>query len=530
MLFTSINFLLLVLITFVLYYTLPKRMQWGILLIASYIFYFIAGPSFLPFIAITTVSAHILGIQISKVQEEQKQYLLENKSSLSKEEKKAYKVANKNKQKKYMLIAVLINLGILAVLKYTNFVIYNVNEVSKVFGGEGALSFANMIIPLGISFYTFQTLSYIMDVYNNRHGAEKNLGKFALFVSFFPQLVQGPISRYGDLSQTLCQEHQWDSKNISFGMQRILWGYFKKMVIADRALIAVKTLIENPDEYTGFYVFVGMMLYALQLYADFSGGIDITIGIAQIFGIRLKENFIRPYFSKSIKEYWNRWHITMGSWFTDYVFYPVSISKPMRTISKKSRVRLGDKIGKRVPVYLAAIIVWFTTGIWHGASWNFIVWGLANCAVILVSQELEPLYKRFHDRFDVNGKTAFRIFQVIRTVLLMSAIRTFDCYRDVPLTFKMFGTMFTEWNMVEVLSVGIFNLGLSVSDYVVLAIGTLTLLFVSLKQRSAEVRKTLHIKPYIVQYLIFLGMFLAIMVFGVYGIGFEQSQFIYNQF
>ncbi len=489
-----------------------------------------AGPAFLPFIAVTTVFAYVLGIQISKVQEAQKQYLAENKATLSKEEKKAYKAANKKKQKQYMLVAVLINLGILAVLKYTNFVIYNINEVSTVFGGQARLSFVNLIIPLGISFYTFQTVSYIMDVYNNRHTAEKHLGKFALFVSFFPQLVQGPISRYGDLSQTLGQEHLWDSKNISFGLQRILWGYFKKMVIADRALIAVKTLIENPNEYTGFYVFVGMMLYALQLYADFSGGIDITIGVAQLFGIRLKENFIRPYFSKSIKEYWNRWHITMGSWFTDYVFYPVSISKPMRTISKKSRARFGDKIGKRVPVYMAAIIVWFTTGIWHGASWNFIVWGLANCVVILVSQELEPLYKKFHDRFDVNGKTTFRAFQVIRTVLLMSAIRTFDCYRDVPLTFKMFGTIFTEWNAIEVLTTGIFDLGLSVTDYVVLAIGTLILIFVSLKQRKAEVRELLHIKPYIVRYIVFVGMFLAIVVFGVYGIGFEQSQFIYNQF
>ncbi len=202
----------------------------------------------------------------------------------------------------------------------------------------------------------------------------------------------------------------------------------------------------------------------------------------------------------------------------------------MRTISKKSRARFGDKIGKRVPVYMAAIIVWFTTGIWHGASWNFIVWGLANCVVILISQELEPLYKKFHDRFDVNGTTAFRTFQVIRTVLLMSAIRTFDCYRDVPLTFKMFGTIFTEWNAIEVLTTGIFDLGLSVTDYMVLAVGTLILIFVSLKQRKAEVRELLHIKPYIVRYIVFLGMFLAIVVFGVYGIGFEQSQFIYNQF
>ncbi|HOB20919.1 MAG TPA: MBOAT family O-acyltransferase, partial [Candidatus Atribacteria bacterium] len=257
---------------------------------------------------------------------------------------------------------------------------------------------------MGISFYTFQTMGYIIDVYRGKHPAERNFFKLALFVSFFPQLIQGPISRFSDLAQTLYKEHSFDSRNISFGIQRILWGYFKKVVLADRILVAVNTLIKNPDTYQGAYVLIGMLFYAYQLYADFTGGIDITIGIAQVLGIEVKENFHRPYFSKNIVEYWRRWHITMGTWFRDYLFYPLSVSKPMLNISKHSRRLFGEALGKRIPVYLSTFIVWFATGIWHGASWNFIVWGLMNCVVILISQELKPFYDWFHSRFNVAGK------------------------------------------------------------------------------------------------------------------------------
>ena len=173
-------------------------------------------------------------------------------------------------------------------------------------------------------------------------------------------------------------------------MQRIMWGYFKKLVIADRILVAVNTIIRDPEVYQGAFALVGMLFYAFQLYADFTGGIDITIGIAQVLGIEVKENFNRPYFSKSIAEYWRRWHITLGTWFRDYLFYPISVSKPMMKVFKFTRERFGGAIGRRIPVYISTITVWFVTGIWHGASWNFIAWGMANCVVIIISQELEP--------------------------------------------------------------------------------------------------------------------------------------------
>lgn len=531
MLFTSYEFMIFVLVTAVLYYVLPKKMQWCVLLVANYVFYAIAGVEFLPFILVTTVSAYLVGMKLRSLKAGQEQYLAVHKAEMSREERKEYKAKEKKKQWRWLLLTLLFNLGILAVLKYTNFAISNVNSVMKAFGSEGALEFVDLVLPLGISFYTFQTLGYVIDVYRGKYEAETNPFKFALFVSFFPQLVQGPISRFDDLAQSLFAQHKFDTKTVSYGLQRILWGYFKKMVIADRMLIAVKEIIQNGDTYQGAYVFVGMLFYALELYADFTGGIDITIGIAEVLGIKVTENFRRPYFSKNIKEYWNRWHITMGTWFTDYIFYPISVCQPMLNISKWSRSHLGDALGKRVPVYLSSFVVWFTTGIWHGASWNFIAWGLGNFVVIMISQELEPLYRKFHAAFPaVKDKWAFRTFQVVRTILLMSTLRMFDCYRDVPLTFKMFGSMFTTWNWGEVLGGGLLGLGLDVKDYVILFVGFLVLLTVSLVQRRGKVRDKISAKPLAVRAVIWYVLFLAVLLFGAYGVGYDASQFIYNQF
>ena len=527
MLFTSYTFIAFMAAVLVLYYLVPKKWQWPLLLVASYIFYWCADPMYLIFIGVTTVSTYIISRLLEKVNTQQKTYLKEHKAELSKEEKKAYK--NKMKQKKWhlLLICLILNLGILSVTKYTNFVINNINAFLS---GDSKLGLVNMIVPMGISFYTFQTMSYIIDVYRDKQVVEKNFFKLALFVSFFPQLVQGPISRFGDLSKTLYEPHKFDGKTVSYGIMRILWGYFKKMVIADRLITGVTALIGS-TEYTGTYVFVAMLFYAFQLYCDFTGGIDITIGIAQAMGIKLAENFTLPYFSTNIKEYWNRWHITMGTWFTDYIFYPISVCKPMLKLSKWSREHLGNAIGKRVTVYLSSFAVWLTTGIWHGAAWNFIVWGLMNWMVIMVSQELEPLYAKFHNKFHLKGKPAYTVFEVIRTILLMSAIRMFDCYRDVPLTFKMLGSMFTRFNIDILWNGALLQLGLTGADYILLAVCLLVVLGVSLfKVKHGSVRDALYAKPKGVFYGVMALLFVVILIFGAYGIGFDSSQFIYNQF
>lgn len=527
MLFTSFEFIVFLTLVFVLYYLVPKKWQWGLLLIFSYIFYYIANPYYLIFILVTTVSAYLISLKLEKINDNTAEYIKQHKE-LGREEKKAYKAGMKAKKWKWLLVCLILNIGILSVTKYTNFVISNINSFLS---GESKLAMADMIVPMGISFYTFQTMGYVIDVYRGKQEAQKNPFKLALFVSFFPQLVQGPISRYGAMSETLFSEHRFQEKTFVFGLMRILWGYFKKVVIADRLITAVTTLVQGTGTYTGAYVFTAMLFYAFELYCDFTGGIDITIGIAEAMGIRLAENFNLPYFSKNIKEYWNRWHITMGTWFTDYIFYPISVCGPMLKISKWSRKHLGEVIGKRVPVYLSSFVVWFTTGIWHGAAWNFIVWGLMNFVVIMISQELEPLYARFHNRFQVRGKAPYEVFQVIRTILLMSCIRMFDCYRDVPLTFKMVGTMFTRFNPQVIFNGALLELGLSAADYIVLLIGFFIVLGVSLvKLKTDSIREAVYAKPAVLYYGIMALLFLTTIVFGAYGAGYDSSQFIYNQF
>ncbi|MBD5551423.1 MAG: MBOAT family protein [Lachnospiraceae bacterium] len=544
MLFTSYGFLGFLLVLFLLYYLIPKKYQWMLLLAASYIFYFMAGAYCLIYILVTTVTVYLLGCKIENLREEQSRFLKEHKAELGKEEKKAYKSGIKKRQWRALLIGLFINLGILAAVKYTNFAIYNVNMVLGLLGSERQFGFLDIALPMGISFYTFQALGYIIDVYRGTSKAERNPFKFALFVSFFPQLVQGPISRFEDLSKTLYAEHAFNAKTVSFGLQRILWGFFKKLVIADRILVGVNEIVKNPESYGGAYVFVGMMFYALELYADFTGGIDITIGVAQVLGITVTENFDRPYFSKSIKEYWRRWHITMGTWFTDYIFYPISVCKPMLKFSKFSREHFGEAVGKRMPVYLSSFAVWLATGIWHGASWNFVVWGLGNWVVIMISQELTPLYQKFHAKvngmvnrkrgadkqFVLENNGAYRLFQIIRTILLMSCLRSFDCYRDVPLTFRMFGSMITGGNWHVLWDGSLLGLGLGAVDYAILAVGLLLLISVSLIQRSGSVREKIAAKPYPVRFAVWYGLFLIVLLMGAYGIGYDASQFIYNQF
>lgn len=529
MLFTSYSFILFVFLTISLYYIIPKKYQWKLLLLSSFIFYYFSGVTNLVYISVTIASTYFIGLKIGRLGRSRDDYLKANKELLPKEDKKKYKEAIKSKQRFWLILCLVFNFGILAVLKYTNFTIANINSIIGLFNGQ-KLSFVNIILPLGISFYTFMTMGYIIDVYREKYQPERNIGKLALFVSFFPQLIQGPISRYDDMGKTLFSENKFDSKNFYFGLQRVLWGFFKKIVIADRIVVAVNTIINKPEIYDGVFVFVGMVFYAIRLYADFTGGIDITIGIAQMLGVNVKENFQRPFFSKSIVEYWRRWHITLGTWFKEYLFYPISVCKPMLNLSKFSRNLLGEKLGKRVPVYLATIAVWFTTGIWHGASWNFVVWGLLNCFVILVSQEFEPLYEKFHKRFSIGKTFAFRLFQVIRTFLLMCSLRILDCYKSVEVSFKMFGSMFTLSNLDKVFQGALLKLGLSISDYIVLTASVILLIIISLKQRKGSIREEIHGRVPVLRYAIYVLLLFAILLFGAYGIGYDSNQFIYNQF
>lgn len=527
MLFTSYGFIAFLCVLFLAYYLVPKKWQWKLLLLASYAFYFFAGWECLIFILVTTLSAYGVAIGMGRVAAKEDAYLSVHRAEMDKETRKQYRAAEKKKRFHILLLGLVLNFGILAVLKYTGFVVFNLNSLFSF--GEKGLTIPDLLLPMGISFYTFQTMGYLIDVYRGKTKVERNPARLALFVSFFPQLVQGPISRHSQLAEQLYAPHSFDARGVTYGLWRILWGYFKKLVIADRVLIAMQTLLEEPDQYRGAYVFLLILLYSIQIYADFTGGIDITIGIAEVLGIRLAENFDRPFSSKSTKEYWRRWHITMGTWFTDYVFYPASVCKPMMKLSKWSRCVLGNNVGKRVPVYLATVLTWFLTGLWHGAGWNFIVWGLLNCLVILVSQEMEPLYARFRGRFPkLTSSWGYGKFMAVRTFLLMGLIRSLDCYRDVGTTFRLWGSMLTVWNWDE-LGRGLFFLGLSAEDFVIVLLGCLAVAIVSSLSAKGSVRERLYDRP-VLSWVLCGGLFVAILLFGAYGIGYDASQFIYNQF
>lgn len=528
--FASYSFLLFLFLLFIVYYIVPKRVQWIALLVASYIFYSFAGWGCLGYITLSSVSSYIAAMNLSRLNKTQAAYLKANKASLTPEQKTGYKAKMNRSRRAWFLGALLINIGALCLLKYTNFTIANINSVLALFKSGNRLGFLSIALPMGISYYTFQSVGYLIDVQQKKYEPERNIFRFMLFVSFFPQLIQGPISRYDELSQTLYGPHRFEWKQFSFGLWRILWGFFKKLVIADRMAVAVNELAGSPEKYPGVFVAALMVFYALELYTDFTGGIDITIGVAEALGIKVAENFIRPYFSKNIEEYWRRWHITMGTWFRDYIFYPLSVSKFMLNLSKSSRKRLGAQLGKRVPVYTATVIVWFATGIWHGASWNFIVWGLLNGIVIIISQELTPFYNWFHKHVARGESRAYDLFQIARTFALMCSLRLLDCYRDVPVTFRMFGTIFTDMNWSALTDSSFLKLGISGADYIVLICGTSVLLTVSLIGRSGSVREKIWNKHAALSCSLFVLLLLITLVFGAYGVGYDSAQFIYNQF
>ena len=521
MLFVSYEFVAFLIIFIICYYTVFKRFQWQFLLVGSVLFYFFAGKIYLIYMALVTAGVYFATLKTDnlylKISEEKVKDTKRSKTSILQQ------------PKTWLYFGLFFSLGTLIVVKYLDFAISNINFIFNEFTGNTPLKSLNLILPMGISFYTFKSISYLVDVYRKKYRAERNFFKFALYISFFPQLIQGPISRFDDMSKSLFIRHNYNHKNFIRGFYRLLWGYFKKMVVADRIMPAVLNIISDSETYNGAFAFLGIIFYAIQIYADFSGGIDITIAIAEMLGIKVEENFIRPYFSKNIKEYWRRWHITMGSWFKDYVFYPVSVSNPMLKLSKFSRKHFGKNIGRRVPVYISALIVWFLTGLWHGAGWNFVVWGLLNGICILISDELKGVYAVFHKFIPVK-KLPFRMydaFSALRTVFIMSSIRMLDCYQDVGTTFKAFFSIFRVNNWDRVL---VTDLGINVYAYVVIGIGVVVIFLTSMASRKIDIRDRILAKDEGLWYPLLALLFITILIFGVYGIGYDGSQFIYNRF
>ena len=375
MTYTSLNFIFFVLATALVYFVLPfKKYRWTVLLAASIFFYCTWSYQLGAFMLFTTLSTYLIALWLNRVSVKSKAVLKEHKSEWSRDDKKKYKNKTKVRMRLVMTLALLLNFGILAFLKYYNFFAGSLNDILGAFSLDFSAPSLKLILPLGISFYTFQSMGYIVDVYREKTAPQKNPLKLLLFVSFFPQIIQGPISIYDQLAVQLFEGHDFDFTRFKHGCELIMWGFFKKLVIADRAVIAITAVTADYNKFGGTTLTFTVLLYALQLYADFSGGIDISRGVAQIFGVDMIDNFKRPYFSRSINEYWRRWHISLGAWLKNYLFYPVAMSNAFITASKKmkgtrfGKTAAGAHISKVLPTSVASLIVFLVVGIWHGAS------------------------------------------------------------------------------------------------------------------------------------------------------------------
>lgn len=526
--FTTVAFFVFLLAGIVVYYVLPKNVQWIWLLILSYIYYFTFSIKASLFMVFATVTIYFGGIWLQNIQNTGDRYLKDNKETLSREDKKAYKESLRRKKRWVLFLILLLDFGMLAVVKYSNFAIENINSVLGLIGKE-PIGLLGMGLPLGISFFTFQSVSYAIDVYQGKYECEKNIFKMGLFVSFFPQLLQGPIGRYDRLGKQLYSGHSFNLKNVEYGLQRIGWGLFKKVVIADRAAVLVLNVFNNYEAYSGFHYIMAVLMYSVDLYMDFSGGIDIVIGAAQMFGITMDENFRQPYFSRSISEFWRRWHITLGTWMKDYIFYPFSLSKSMAKFGKWSKKKFGNNVGKLLPVGLADILVFFVVGVWHGAAWKYIMYGIYNGVIVVGSGMLAPVYAKIQEKLHINPKKWwYQGFCIIRTFILVNIGFYFDMANDLRAANAMLVQTVTKAHISQLSMAAVKAVGLTSQDLLIVIAGCIIIFVVSLlKEKGINIRETIASYNIVIRWIIYIGFIMFILIYGSTS---TTSDFIYANF
>ncbi len=506
------SFLLLFVCFLVGYYLIPKRFQIHLLAAGSLAFCGLTGgaPMFFSLLA-ATASTWYGAVRMED--------------------------AVSKRQKTWWFYGVLlINAGALAVCKYLNFFVYTGRFAGELMDKEIFLQEFSFIVPLGISFYTLQVLGYLIDVARGTCQAQRNLIRYAAFSCYFPQLLTGPINRYGEMADSLYEEKNFDYKRVVFGLQRMGWGLFKKLVIAERMAVVVDTIYGDYHTYQGCYVIFATICFACQLYADFSGAIDLAAGASEILGIRISENFNTPFFSRSLSEFWRRWHITLGSWMRDYVFYPVLKSDLFVRIGEWSKGRLGKKRGKKVPTYLGMVILWFTVGLWHGGSWKYIVGsGLLHCFYIAGGQILDPLFQKMIAWIHVNTECfSYHLFQSLRTGFLVCTGFVFFRAESFRTALKIFKASFYP-NIWIFTDGSLLKLGLDTPDFIIggVALGILFLVSVQqqkLRTQGSGVREMLAKQNLVFRWSIYYMLIFSIIVFGFYGPGYDVSGFIYQNF
>ena len=356
MLFNSVAFAIFLPIVFAIYWAVPHKFRCPILLISSYIFYMTCNPKYIFIILFTTAVTYTVALLLEKCNSEKK-------------------------KKSVILIALISCLGLLSFYKYFNFLSTSIASLLSFFSVKVDPVLLHLILPIGISFYTFQTLGYVIDVYRGKVKAEKNFITYATFVSFFPQLVAGPIARANSLLPQITSEKKFDYDKATHGLKLMAWGFFAKLAIADVIAGHVNYIFANLEVASGFDCALAIFFYSIQVYCDFSGYSNIAIGVAELFGIDLMVNFKSPYYSKSIKEFWSRWHISLSTWFRDYLYIPLG----------------GSRCGK-FRHYFNLVLTFMISGLWHGASWNFVIWGTVHGLVQVIEKLFETVLNPFRDK------------------------------------------------------------------------------------------------------------------------------------
>lgn len=498
MLFNSYNFLIFFPIVVILYYLIPLKFRYIWLLISSYYFYMCWNAKYAVLLFVSTAITYFSGIVISKIRN-----------------------SNKDENAKIILmkgcvaLSFISNLGILAWFKYFNFIFENIQKAFSIIGVTITEPAFDIVLPVGISFYTFQALSYTMDVYRGDIYAEKNFLKYALFVSFFPQLVAGPIERSKNLLKQVNVPQKFDYEKGREGFVLMLWGFFMKLVISDRAAILVNTVYGDIDRYPGLYLVVATVLFAFQIYCDFAGYSTIAMGAAKILGFELMENFNCPYFSKSVSEFWRRWHISLSSWFKDYLYIPLG----------------GNRKGK-VRKWFNLMVVFLTSGLWHGAQWSFVVWGGLNGAFQIIGEWLKSVRDWLNKVFKLNREAlSHKIFKVMFTFGLINFTWIFFRANRFLDSIKIIKSILTTRNWWVFFDDSLFKLGLDWKDFMVLIFAILILLFADFcKYKGIKIREIVLKQELWFRWSFYIVAILAILILGIWGPGYDASAFIYFQF
>lgn len=527
--YCSVEYLLIFLpVVFFGYQILPQSVRRYFLLAANYAFFwYLSGPLVLWHVAVC-FCVWLTGLRMQRVLEERGRALADAERS----GRRAIRAAYAKKLSRWTALAGVICFGILLSLKYTPFFTENLNSLIRHLGLHAQIRVPSFAVPIGISFYTLQAMSYVFDVQQEKQQADRNFFRLTLWLSFFPLLMEGPIPRYDTLAEQIWSAPRIRGENFQKGLWRILYGVMKKMIVADRVNSAVELLYTDFASYDGGMVFLAAVLFTVQEYMEFSGTIDIVIGTAQCLGFTVPENFNQPFFSKTISEFWTRWHISLGAWLRNYLFYPLSMSEPLKKLTKKCRARFGNHYGPLVTSSIALFAVWLFNGLWHGAGWSYIFFGMYHFTLILTGNILAPFVISFCEKHGVNRRNfIYRLFQMLRTALLVAVGEMFFRALSLKHGLQMFAMMVRRPSIRSFTDGTALKLGMDLPDYIAVAAAVLLVFVISLlKERGVDVRQKLYDRPVIVRAFVTALLVSLILLFGAYGHGYVPVDPIYANF